>query len=211
MIRILIVDDHEIVRLGLREVLSEGLKGQIEVTQAKNAKEAIELLLQGRYDIVLLDIRMPGRDGMEVLAESRRRWPVMPILVLTAYPEEMFAVHSFRLGAAGYLNKQTVSDELVTAVRRILAGGTYVTTSLAERLASRLRGSGGEQPHEALSHREMQVLRLIASGKSVKEVAGEMSLSEKTIATYRARISAKTGLNSNVEIARYALKHGLVE
>ena len=162
-------------------------------------------------DAVILDLTMPGRSGLEVLEEARRLRPKTPVLVLTAYPEAQFAVRSFKLGASGYLTKQSVSDELVTAIQRILAGGKYVTASLAERLAVSLGGTDDQAPHEALSNRELQVLRLIAVGKSIKETAAELALSEKTVATYRTRISEKAGLKTNVEIARYALKHGLVE
>jgi DNA-binding NarL/FixJ family response regulator len=210
MTRVLIADDHEIVRRGLRDILTTRL-GKVAVSEAKDAGEAINLLIQRDWDLVLLDLNMPGRSGLEVLEQAKRLRPKTPVLVLTAYPEAQFAVRSFKLGASGYLTKQSVSDELVTAVKRILAGGKYVTASLAERLASRLGDIGGQAPHEALSNRELQVLRLIAVGKSMKDVADEMALSEKTVATYRTRISEKTGLKTNVEIARYALKQGLVE
>jgi DNA-binding NarL/FixJ family response regulator len=210
MTRVLIADDHEIVRDGLRDILTTRL-GKVSVSEAKDAGEAINLLIKEDWDLVLLDINMPGRSGLEVLEEAKRLRPKTPVLVLTAYPEAQFAVRSFKLGASGYLTKQSVSDELVTAIQRILAGGKYVTASLAERLASRLGDTGGQAPHEALSNRELQVLHLIAVGKSMKDVADELALSEKTVATYRARISEKAGLKTNVEIARYALKNGLVE
>ena len=210
MTRVLIADDHAIVRNGLRDILTTRL-GKVAVSEAKDAREAIDLLIREDWDLVLLDINMPGRDGLEVLEEAKRLRPKTPVLVLTAYPEEQFAIRSFKLGASGYLTKQSATDELVTAVQRILAGGKYITASLAERLAVNLGGIDDQAPHEALSNRELQVLRLIAVGKSIKETAAEMALSEKTVATYRTRISEKTGLKTNVEIARYALKHGLVE
>jgi two-component system, NarL family, invasion response regulator UvrY len=210
MIRMLIADDHEIVRHGLQDILTTRL-GKVVVSEAKDAGEAINLLIKEDWDLVLLDINMPGRSGLEVLEEAKRLRPKTPVLVLTAYPEEQFVLRAFKLGASGYINKQSVSDELITAVKRVLAGGKYVTASLAERLAVSLGGIDDQAPHEALSNRELQVLRLIAVGKSMKNVADEMALSEKTVATYRARISEKTGLKTNVEIARYALKHGLVE
>ena len=210
MTRVLIADDHEIVRHGLRDILTTRL-GKVALSEAKDAGETINLLIKEDWDLVLLDINMPGRDGLEVLAEAKRLRPKTPVLVLTAYPEEQFALRAFKLGASGYLTKQSATDELVTAVQRILAGGKYITASLAERLAVSLGGSDDQAPHEALSNRELQVLRLIAVGKSIKETAAEMALSEKTVATYRTRISEKAGLKTNVEIARYALKHGLVE
>jgi len=210
MTRVLIADDHEIVRHGLRDILTTRL-GKVAVSEAKDAGETINLLIKEDWDLVLLDINMPGRDGLEALAEAKRLRPKTPVLVLTAYPEEQFAIRSFKLGASGYLTKQSATDALVTAVQRILAGGKYITASLAERLAVSLGGSDDQAPHEALSNRELQVLRLIAVGKSIKETAAELALSEKTVATYRTRISENAGLKTNVEIARYALKHGLVE
>ena len=210
MIRVLIADDHEIVRCGLRDILTTRL-GNVAVSEAKDAGEAINLLIQQHWDLVLLDINMPGRSGLEVLEESKRLQPKTPVLMLTSCPEEQFALRAFKLGASGYITKQSVSDELITAVHRVLAGGKYVTVSLAERLASCVGETREPAPHEALSHRELQVLRLIAVGKSMKDIAAELALSEKTVATYRTRMSEKAGLKTNVEIARYALKQGLVE
>jgi two-component system, NarL family, invasion response regulator UvrY len=160
---------------------------------------------------LILDINMPGRSGLDVLEEAGRLCPEMPTLVLTSYPEEQFAIRAFKLGAAGYITKESATDELITAVRRILEGRKYVTSSLAEKLAASFGASDGEASHEELSYRELQVMRMVAVGKTVKEIAEELALSEKTVATYRTRISEKTGLRSNVEIARYALKKGLVE
>jgi DNA-binding NarL/FixJ family response regulator len=210
MTRVLIADDHPIVRQGLREILTARL-GSVAVSEASDAGEAINSLMREDWDLVLLDINLPGRSGLEVLEEAKRLRPKTPVLVLTSYPEEQFAIRSFKLGASGYLTKQSAPDELITAVQRILAGGKYVTASLAERLAANLGAGSDQAPHEALSNRELQVLRLVALGKSMKAIAGELALSEKTVATYRTRISEKTGLKTNVEIARYALKQGLVE
>ncbi len=210
MTRVLITDDHELLRRGVRDILADRL-GALAVGEAKDAGQAIDLLIQREWDLVLLDINLPGRSGLEVLEEARRLRPKAPVLVLTTYPEEQFALRAFKLGASGYVTKQSASDELIIAVKRVLAGGKYVTASLAERLASSLGAAGEQAPHEALSHRELQVLRLIAVGKSMKETAEELALSEKTVAAYRARISAKTGLKTTVEIARYALKQGLVD
>jgi DNA-binding NarL/FixJ family response regulator len=210
MIRVLLADDHEILRRGLKEILTNQL-GQVRVGEAGDSTQAINLLVSQSWDLVLLDINMPGRSGLEVLEESRRLHPKTPVLILTSYPEEQFAMRALKMGASGYLTKQSASDELVTAVKRLLAGGKYVTTSLAERLASSFTDAGAAAPHEALSQRELQVLRLVALGKSLKEVAEEMGLSEKTVATYRSRIAEKTGLKTNVEVARYALKQGLVD
>jgi two-component system invasion response regulator UvrY len=211
MTKVLIADDHEVVLRGLRDILITGLGGKLELAEARSATEAINLLIQDDWDVVILDINMPGRSGLEVLEEAKRLRAKTPVLILTTYPEEQFAVRSFKMGASGYLTKQSVSDELIAAVRRILAGGKYVTASLAERLASSLGSVGEYAPHEALTQRELQVLYRVAMGKSTREIADELSLSQKTVATYRARISEKTGLKTNVEIARYALKQGLVE
>ena len=210
MTRVLIADDHAVVRHGLHEILTTRL-GNVAVSEAANAGEAINLLIKEDWDLVLLDINMPGRSGLEVLEEARRLRPKTPVLMLTSYSEEQFALRAFKLGASGYLNKQGVSDELIIAVQRVLAGGKYVTASLAQRLASSVCDASQQTPHESLSHRELQVLRLVAVGKSTKEIAQDMALSDKTVATYRARITEKTGLKTNVEIARYALKNGLVD
>lgn len=210
MVRLLIVDDHEVVRRGLLDILRAHFGPESQFGEAQDAREAVNRLAASDWDVVLLDLNLPGRDGFEVLDDVTRLLPDVPVLVLTAYPEEEFAVRAFTSGAAGYLNKQSAADELVAAVERVLSGGKYVTASMAQRLAAHLGSAGAGPPHDALSSRELQVLRLVAVGRSTKEIADELALSEKTIATYRARIAGKTGLRSNVDIARYALKCGLV-
>lgn len=210
MIRVLIVDDHDIVRHGLRDLLVSRLD-TIDVGEARHAAEAIQCLTQQAYDLVLLDINLPGRNGLEVLTEARRLSPKTPVLVLTSYPEEQFALHALKLGASGYITKNEATEQLITAVQRVLAGGKYITASLAESLAHHVGAPDLQAPHEALSHRELQVLCAIATGKSIKDIATQLSLSEKTIATYRTRITEKTGLRTNVDIARFALKQGLVD
>ncbi len=172
---------------------------------------ALELIATRDWDIVLLDINIPGRNGLEVMGEIKRLRPRTPVLVLSAYPEEEFAVRALKLGASGYVNKSLASGEIVAAAKKALAGGKYVTASLAEKLAASLGGDVGQTPHESLSSRELQVLRMIASGRTLKEIAGELALSEKTVGTYRLRIAKKMGLNSNVELTRYAMKHRLVD
>jgi DNA-binding NarL/FixJ family response regulator len=210
MLKIIIADDHAVVRHGLKEILAREL-GKAKMAEAKDAREATELLGQEKWDLVLLDINMPGRGGLEVLKDARQLCPGAAVLVLSAYPEKEFAIRALKLGAAGYLNKQCAFDELITAVKRVLGGGKYVTASLAQILASNL-GQGLQQaPHEALSNRELQVLRMIARGRALKEIAAELSLSEKTVGTYRLRIAEKMRLYSNVELTRYALQHQLVE
>lgn len=210
MITILIADDHAVLRRGIREILISAI-ADLKAVEAGDTNEAISLLMAQPFDLVLLDINMPGRSGFDVLEECRRLHLQMPVLVLSAYPEEEFAIRSLRLGAAGYLNKQSASDQLVAAVRKVLAGGKYVTSELAERCAEALGGELDQEPHDSLSSRELQVLRWIASGKTIKAIATELSLSEKTVATYRARISAKMGRSTNVELTRYALQHRLVD
>jgi two-component system, NarL family, invasion response regulator UvrY len=210
MNRFLIVDDHAVLRRGLLGLLRDEY-ADLQVGEARDAREANALLLQQEWDIVVLDINLPGPSGLEVLAEIRRLHARTRVLVLSAYSEEEIALRAFQLGATGYLNKQTAFDELLVAVRRILAGGKYVTSSLAERMAATLGGEIQAAPHEALSARELQVLRLIAMGRTLKEIAAELAVSEKTVATYRARISEKMRLGTKVELTRYALQHKLVE
>jgi two-component system, NarL family, invasion response regulator UvrY len=210
MTRVLIVDDHEIVRRGLKQILTDEF-AELQVGEAGDARQALEAARQHPWDIVLLDINMPGRSGLDVLEDLKSLRPGMPVVVLSAFPEADFAFRSLKLGACGYVNKQSASDELLAAIRKGLAGGRYITPTLAEKLAASLAGDFSGAPHETLSNRELQVLRLIASGRTIKEIATQLCLSEKTVGTYRTRISDKMGLASNVEITRYALQHKLVD
>lgn len=210
MTRVLIADDHELVRRGLKDLLNDAFD-RVEFGEARTAQEVLEQAERQDWDIVLLDLNMPGRGGLEILADLKRLHPQQPVLVLSAFPEQDYAIRALKLGASGYLTKQSASDELLTALRKSLAGGRYVTASLAERLAAQLSGDTPSELHDALSPRELQVLRFIATGKTVKEIAAELSLSEKTIGTYRTRISDKLRLSTNVEITRYALQHKLVD
>jgi two-component system, NarL family, invasion response regulator UvrY len=208
--KILIADDHEIVRRGLKETLADEFE-DASVGEARNAQEAIEAGCKQAWDIVLLDIKMPGRSGLEVLEELKKVRPKMPVVIISAFPQEEYALRAFKLGASGYVSKEGASDELLAAIRKALAGGRYVTPALAEKLAATLAGDAPLAPHEGLSNREMEVLRLIAAGKTIKEVAAELNLSDKTVGTYRLRLSKKMGLSTNVELARYALQHKLVD
>lgn len=210
MMRVLIADDHEIVRRGLRQILRDEFS-DLTLHEAENSQQAMDIVLQQPLDLVLLDINMPGRSGLEVLEQIRQERPKLPVLVLSAYPEEDYALRCLKLGAAGYLTKRSASAELLSAARKALTGGKYVTTSLAEKLAAALTEGASATAHESLSNRELQVLRLIAAGRSIKQIAAELSLSEKTVATYRTRISEKMGLATNVELTRYALQYGLVD
>jgi two-component system, NarL family, invasion response regulator UvrY len=208
--RLLIVDDHHIVRQGIKEVFADVFP-ELQVGEAENSQTALELLMKQEWDLVLVDVNIPGRSGLEVLEEVKRLRPQTPVLVLSAYPEEEFAIRSFKLGASGYLNKSLSSDEILAAAKKVLAGGKYVTASLAEKLAASLGSKVQQAPHECLSNRELLVLRMVASGRTIKGIASEIALSEKTVGTYRMRIAKKLGLNSNVELTRYALKHRLVD
>jgi two-component system, NarL family, invasion response regulator UvrY len=210
LIRVLIVDDHEVVRHGTRLVLGEGFPGVV-FGEASSAQDGLRALEGEPWDLLVLDISLPGRDGLDLLEEAKRRWPKLPVVILSAHDEEEFAVRCLRLGASGYVAKSAASHELIAAARKALEGGRYVTPLLAEHLAALLDGSQPQKPHETLSGREMQVLRLVAKGRSMKEIADELALSEKTIGTYRARISQKLGLSTNVELTRYALQHKLVD
>jgi two-component system invasion response regulator UvrY len=210
MIRLLIVDDHEIVRRGIKEIFANSFP-ELIVGEAETSQSALELLMKQEWDLMLLDINIPGRSGLEVLEESKRLRPRTPVLVLSAYPEEEFAIRSFKQGASGYLNKSLGADEILAAAKKVLGGGKYVTASLAEKLAAALGSDVQQTPHESLSSRELQVLRLVAKGRTIKEIAAEIALSEKTVGTYRARIAKKMGLSSNVELTRYALQHRLVD
>ncbi|MFM1941294.1 MAG: hypothetical protein RI897_276 [Verrucomicrobiota bacterium] len=210
MKRFLIIDDHEVVRRGLRGMLLEAYPDG-RFGEAADSRVAMSLLVEKTWDLVLLDINLPGRSGLEILADIKKLRADLPVVVLSVYPEADYAVRAIRLGAAGYLTKQMASDELLKAVSKALEGGKYVTASLAETLARTLGGEVAAFPHEALSARELQVLRLLVAGRSLKEIASDLGLSEKTIGTYRGRISDKMGLRTNVELTRYALQHGLAE
>jgi two-component system, NarL family, invasion response regulator UvrY len=209
-VHILIVDDHAILRRGCRDILASELE-HAEIAEATDTNEAIEALGKKRFDLVILDLNLPGRGGLEVLQEARRQHAGIPVLVLSAYAEEEFAVRAYKLGAAAYLNKQGAPDELMTAVRKVLAGGTYVSAGIADKCAAALGRDVAVAQHEALSSRELQVMQWLARGKTQKEIASELSLSEKTIATYRSRISQKMNLSNAVELTRYAMRHGLVD
>ncbi|WP_461785468.1 response regulator [Prosthecobacter sp.] len=206
----MIVDDHETVRRGLKEIFADAFP-KMEAGEATHSREALELILTQDWDIILLDISIPGQGGLVVLEEMKRLRPSIPVLVLSAYSEEEFAIRSLKLGASGFLNKSQTSDVLVEAAKKVMSGGKYVSSSLAEKLAFNLGGSAVRAPHEALSIRELQVLQMIAQGKAIKEIAAELGLSEKTVSTYRSRIAIKMDLSTNVALTRYALKHGLVD
>jgi DNA-binding NarL/FixJ family response regulator len=210
MYKILIADDHPIVRRGLRQILEE-TRFVMSVDEASNGREAIELVKNGQIDIVLLDISMPGMNGLEVMEELRRLKPSLPVLILSIYPEEEYAVRALKAGAAGYLTKKSAPDELVVAIKKLYKGERYISPSLADYLASNLTDDKDKPLHKNLSNREFQVMRMIASGKTLKEIAQEINLSPKTISTFRARILQKMHLKSNAELIQYAIKNRLDE
>jgi DNA-binding NarL/FixJ family response regulator len=210
MKRVMIVDDHATVRRGLKEIFADAFP-KMEAGEATNSREALELIMAHEWDLILLDISIPGHGGLMVLEEMKRLRPHIPVLVLSSYSEEEFAIRSLKLGASGFLNKSQPSDEVVAAAKKVMSGGKYVTSALAEKLAFNLGGSTVRAPHEALSSRELQVLQMIAKGKTIKEIAAELALSEKTVGTYRSRIATKMDLSTNVALTRYALKHLLVD
>jgi two-component system, NarL family, invasion response regulator UvrY len=206
--KILIADDHALLRKGLIQILAEEFS-EAQFGEASTTPETQEALSRQRWDVLVLDIFMPGLSGLEVLHEAKRHHPNLPVLVLSSAPEEQLALRVLKAGASGYLNKQAASEELVEAVRRLLAGGRYVSAAMAERLVTEL-GQMDKPLHEKLSHREYTVLRLLVVGKSIKEIAAEMSLSPKTVSTFHTRIWEKLQLRNDVELVRYALEHGLV-
>jgi two-component system, NarL family, invasion response regulator UvrY len=208
--KILLADDHEVVRRGLKQMLSEEF-GDIDFGEAGSAAETLSRLRASAWDLLVLDINMPGRSGLEVLTELKQRQPGLHILVLSMAPEEEYAIRALKKGASGYLSKQTVATELIDAVRKILAGGLYITAAVAEQLAAGLANHNPAERHEQLSDRELQVMCKIALGQSIKEIAAELNLSDKTVFTYRDRLRIKLGLKGDVELARYALQHHLVE
>jgi DNA-binding NarL/FixJ family response regulator len=210
VIRVLVADDHPVVRHGLEQILGE--IPDIAITGgAGNAHEVLAQVRADACDVLLLDLAMPGAHGVELLETVKRERPELPVLVLSMYPEDQYALRVLQAGAAGYMTKESAADELVRAVRKIHAGGRYVTTGVGELLASRL-GTGADRPqHERLSNREHQVLCLLGRALSVKQIARELHLSEKTVSTYRCRLLEKMQVRSTAELIRYAVQHRLVD
>ncbi|HXJ57657.1 MAG TPA: response regulator transcription factor [Verrucomicrobiae bacterium] len=207
--RILITDDHAVVRQGLKLILADHFRKPV-FGEAHNAQEALNRIWQEKWDVVILDITMPGRNGLEVLKEIKRSRPKLPVLVLSMHPEDQFGVRMLKTGAAGYLTKESAGAELVGAIHKVVTGGRYISQSLAERMASYLDMDVHKAPHERLSNREFLILRMIASGKSVGQIAKELSLSVSTVSTYRARILEKMDMKNNAELTHYAVQEGLV-
>jgi DNA-binding NarL/FixJ family response regulator len=210
MIRVAIVDDHAIVRAGLRQFLSDQSDIQV-VAEAANGGEALDLVRAGNIDVLLMDISMPGQSGIDVLGNIRARAPELPVLILTAYPEEHYATALLRQGASGYLNKECEPEEIVTAVRALARGRRYISADVAELLAGQLQGDSSKAPHETLSEREFQVFLRLARGETITAIATTLSLSIKTVSTYRSRVLEKMALASNSDLTYYALKQKLIE
>jgi len=210
VVNILIADDHAIVREGLKQIIKDDPQ-MVVSGEAGTGPEALDLLSKGTYDIVILDVSMPGPSGLEVLKQIKARWPELPVMMLSMYPEEQYAIRALKSGASGYLTKENAPDELVAAIRKAARGGKYISSSLAEKLAFNLETTTKKAPHEKLSDREYEVMCMIARGKTSTEIAEELNLSVKTISTYRSRILEKLGMENNSEIIRYAIKNHLVD
>ncbi|MCX7981675.1 MAG: response regulator transcription factor [Syntrophales bacterium] len=208
-IEILIADDHPIVRAGFKQVLAD--TGDMEVAaEASNGQEVMSLIRKRDFDIILLDISMPGRNGLEILKDIKALKPKIPVLFLSIYPEEQYAIRALRAGAAGYLTKASAPHELIAAIRKVTSGGKYISTALAEKLTDYLGTDLDKAPHEKLSDRELQVMLMIASGKTVSQIAQELCLSVKTVSTYRSHILEKMKLKNNAEITLYAVQNKLI-
>jgi DNA-binding NarL/FixJ family response regulator len=210
MIRVLVVDDHAVVRRGVLQVLAEA-PDMIVTGEADSGLAVLQMAQANDYDVIVLDIALPDASGLEILKQLRTLRPEQQVLMLSVYPEKQYAIRALRAGAAGYLTKDSAPDELTMAIRQVAQGRKYITRSLAEQLAVGLEEETESEPHETLSDREYQVMRLLTAGKSVTDIAGELSVSVKTVSTYRTRILEKLGLKTTAEIIRYGLERGLVE
>jgi len=210
VIRVLIADDHAILRRGLKDILMHELPGAI-CGEARDASDLLAHIAESDWDLIILDIAMPGRSGLDILRDLKAARPRLPVLVLSMHPEDQYARRTLKVGASGYMNKESAPEELIKAVHKVMAGGIYVSAALAEKLAADLSLDSPEGPiHELLSIREFEVLCMIGAGKTVRQIAGELHLSVTTVSTYRARILEKMHLNTNAELMFYALHNGLL-
>jgi len=208
--RILIADDHAVIRKGLRQILLEEFPSAL-IAEATDAEEVIKMTLADEWSMIICDLSMPGRSGLDVVQHVKQHFPALPILILSIHPEEQYAIRALKAGAAGYLSKDAAPEELVKAVRRVLQGRKYISSSIAEKMAYDLNQDNGDKaPHEILSHREFNVFQLLSSGKSVSDISEKLSLSVTTVSTYRARIMTKMRMKSNADLTRYALDNKLI-
>jgi len=210
MKRIIIADDHEIVRAGLKQIIADDPDLSVE-GEAGDGQVLLETLRKKKFDVVLLDMKMPGRSGLEILKQLKMEHPSLPVLVLSMHPEEQYAVRTIKAGASGYITKETAPDKLIEAIRKVCAGGKYISASLAEQLADSIADSRSKPPHEYLTDREFQVMCMISSGKTITEIAKELFLSVKTISTYRQRILEKMNMKNNAELTHYVISNNLIE
>lgn len=209
MIRILVADDHSVVRKGLKLILEEGFPGA-EVVEVADAEAIIEKVLHQKWDVVISDLSMPGRTGLDALQQIKQIDSKIPVLILSIHPEDQYAMRALKSGAAGYLSKDMAPEELVKAVQKVMSGKKYITPTIAEKLVTIFNEDDNKLPHETLSDREFEVLKLLASGKSVSEIADSMFLSVTTVSTYRTRILQKIGLRNNAELTLYAIENKLI-
>ena len=208
MIRILVADDHTIVREGLKQILAKHSDLQV-AGEAANGNDVLHLVRDNKWDVLVTDMSMPGRNGLELIKLVKQTQPALPVLVLSMYDEEQYAVRAIRAGASGYLNKESASEQLVSAIRTVAAGGVYASAAVTQALFSTLRNNRGAQPHEQLSDRELQVLQMIAAGQSITEIAELLSLSPKTVSTHKSRMLEKMNMSNQAELIRYAIEHRL--
>ena len=208
--KILITDDHAVIRRGLKQILLEEFPSA-EICEATDAESAISQSISGNFDVIISDLSMPGRSGLDLVFHIRQHQSKTPVLILSMHPEEQYAIRALKAGAAGYLSKETAPEELVKAVNRVLQGRKYISASIADKLFDEIDQPANEKPvHEQLSHREFDVFKLIAGGKSVSDISDQLTLSISTVSTYRARILTKMRMKSNAELTRYALEHKLI-
>jgi two-component system, NarL family, invasion response regulator UvrY len=210
MIKLIIADDHPIVREGLKQIIADSPHFTVS-DEAGNGPELLDKVRKEDFDVIILDLKMPGMDGLDVLKQLKIEKPRIPVIILTIHPEAQYALRILRAGASGYLTKESVSDELITAIKKVHRGGKYISPSLAEKIAFALDTDSEKILHETLSDREYQVMYMIASGKTVTEIAEELNLSVKTISTYRARILEKMNMKTNAELTRYAFQNNLID
>ncbi len=209
MTRILIADDHTVVRKGLRQILAEQFN-PVLVEEVGDAENLIKKVMTAEWDVIITDLSMPGRSGLDALQQIKKYYPKLPVLILSVHPEEQYALRVLKAGAAGYLNKDMASEELVNAVQRVLSGRKYISPSVAEKLAVSLDKDASKLPHEYLSDREFDVLKLIASGNSITQIAEILSLSSTTVSTYRARIMSKMNMKTNTALTLYAMENKII-